>query len=171
MNSNSIKNLQDNTTNNDDGATHTLHIYLEKINKSFFYAERVLIISALVMFLGFIFFITTKLHGIEALSNVKLFETSLLTVNLFFILFLTIILFAFAHKLLLDFILWKQHNIKLPLFISFITLIIIGLSTLMPPISAFITMLFCSLSVGIRVHSKKFLSTLTEITQKDSTKL
>lgn len=167
MNSN-IENLQEKTTSEND--TSDLFSYIEKINKSFFYAERVLIVSAIVMITGFLFFVLTNFYGVQPLSNIILFETGFMTASLLFILFLMITLFAFAHKLLLDVVLFKKYNLKSPLLISLTTLFLIILSSLMSPIYAFSTILICCLSVGLRIHNHSFIDRMTEISEKTLSK-
>lgn len=140
--------------------------HIENINKSFFYAEKVLTISAIILFIGSLFFIFSHYYGYETLSPIGIFTTGLLTVNLFFLLFLGITMFALGHKLRIDYILFKEHKIPSPMMISIGTLFVILLSFMFNPIITCFIILLSSLSVGFRINSDKFIDILTQVTSK-----
>lgn len=165
------KTLNNNTLYSEELQKSFFFNYIQKINQSFFYAEKVLIVSAVVMALGSLFFIFSHYYGYDFLPSISIFKTGLLTVNLFFLLFLGITMFALAHKISLDLHLWKQHAVKKPLAVSLLTLLIVVCSCFFSPIVACFMILICSLSVGLRVQSNNFIDLLTQITNKHIDKL
>lgn len=161
------------TSNNslDKNKSKLFSSYLNKINMSFIYAEKILIFSIFLLTLGIIFYVYGYIKNSSFLNNLYILEKGAMTANLFFILFLTFVMFAFAYKLLLDIYLWKNYCLHKPLIISILTLVIICIASFLSPFFAFLIILISALSVGFRIKTKDFIDIATNVTEKEDDKI